>query len=791
MLTRDMMHLYQGEAVNHANANYQSMLWLGMGLGKTIITLSSIVDRMNAGQVKKVLIFGPVRVINSVWAQEAQKWEHTKHLRFSTIHGTPMRRSRAMFADADVHMVNYENANWFCEQLLHYYIDQGKPLPYDMVVYDEISKFKNSTSKRMAGGYTDRTGTDGKEIRIKLHGWRKMIPHFKYRMGLTGTPAANGYLDLFGQFLAIDGGDRLGEFVTHFKDSYFKSDYMGWGCEVTTIGKQFIEQKISDITLKMDAKDYLDLPAVKVTNMMVDLPAKARKAYNEMEAQMFAALDNGDDLEVFSKAAVSNKCCQIANGAAYLSAESDEWTKVHDAKLDALEEVLEEAGGSPVLCSYSFKADAQRIMTKFKKYKPVNLTAEKASATAGILKRWREGKIKLLVGHPACLHPRTQVLTQHRGWVNLIDVKSTDLVHDGVEFVSHSGCSYSGYKEVVNRFGITMTPDHRLLIQGRWEQAQNVRDCGDTKRKALYQYEGNDKYLSEMFTLRNCVKDTSSECDETQSVGEETLPALHGGAIPLQNAHADLVHLARIEESLEGSRQQGLRGSWDRNVQRVGRLQSILRGYARNLSGQFNHRESGCEQRIFKGELYVGDDVQAAIQQTQQPIRNLSGGDNAPRGTVSEVRMQQDDVTDETEQRNERGSSSRFCEEFNLRKEKVYDLVDCGPRHRFLVRNDEGEVFISHNSMGHGIDGLQDTGHIMVWFGMNWSLELYEQMNARIDRQGQTHPVSIIRILANDTVDLAVADAIERKTDNQTGLKDALQRYRKGITTNALEVNFF
>jgi len=494
MLTRSNLHDYQASAVNHANAHHQSMLWLGMGLGKTITTLTSIVDRMNAGQVKKTLIFGPVRVINSVWEPEAQKWDHTKHLTFSTIHGSPTKRSRAMFAEADVHLVNYENANWFCEQLLHYYIDQGKPLPYDMVVYDEISKFKNSTSKRMAGGYTDRTGKDGEEIRIKLHGWRKMIPHFTYRMGLTGTPAANGYEDLFGQFLVIDGGERLGEYVTHFKDSYFKSDYMGWGCEVTKIGKQFIEKKISDITLKMDAKDYLDLPDVKVTNMMVDLPVKARKVYDEMEANMFAALDNGDDLEVFSQSAVSNKCLQICNGAAYLSAESDEWSKVHDAKLDALEEVLEEAGGAPVLCSYSFKADAERIMKKFKKYRPVNLTAEKASATAGILKKWKEGKIKLLVGHPA--------------------------------------------------------------------------------------------------------------------------------------------------------------------------------------------------------------------------------------------------------------------------------------------------------SMGHGIDGLQDSGYIMVWFGMNWSLELYEQMNARLDRQGQTHPVSIIRILCNDTVDLAVADAIERKTDSQTGLKDALQRYRKGITTNALEVSF-
>lgn len=495
MLVRDNMHSYQNVAVNHMNINPDSMLWLGMGLGKTISTLTSIVDRMKAGQVKKVLIFAPVRVITSVWAQEARKWEHTKHLRFSIIHGSPQRRSRAMFADADVHLVNYENANWLCEQLLHYYISQNKPLPYDMVVYDEVSKMKNSTSKRIAGGRTDRVDSKGQVHTVKLEGWRKMIPHFKYRIGLTGTPAPNGYLDLFGQFLVVDGGKRLGEYVTYFKENYFKSDYMGWSHEVTTIGKQHIEHKISDITIKMDARDHLDLPSVKTTNLLVDLPAKARKAYDEMEANMFAALDNGTELEVFSKAAVSNKCLQFCNGSPYLHSETDEYEALHDAKLDALEEVLEEANGSPVLCSYTFKSDADRIMKRFRKLRPINLTEEKASKTAKILQDWKAGKIKLLIGHPA--------------------------------------------------------------------------------------------------------------------------------------------------------------------------------------------------------------------------------------------------------------------------------------------------------SMGHGIDGLQESGHILVWFGLNWSLELYEQMNARIDRQGQKSVVSLVRILCRDTIDLAVADAIERKTDNQEGLKSALQRYRSGITTNDLEVNFF
>jgi SNF2 family DNA or RNA helicase len=485
---------YQRECVMHQLTHDDSMLWLQMGLGKTPITLTTIVERMRAGMLNKTLIFGPLRVIQAVWAREARKWEHTKHLRFSIIHGTKDKRGRALFADADIYLVNYECMNWLAEQLMHYYISQDKPLPFQMVVYDEVSKLKNSTTLRVAGGNRDRRDHRGDSIKVKVTGWRKIIPHFKYRTGLTGTPASNGYLDLHGQFLAVDGGQRLGEYVTRYKDNYFSSDYNGWKYSPTELGKQMIENRISDITKKMDAKDYLDLPECRVVNLMVDLPTVARKAYQEVEKNLFTKLDNGTEIEVFSKSAVSNKCLQFANGSPYKSSDSPDYEALHDAKLDALESILEEASGSPVLCSYSFKADADRIMKRFRKYKPVNLTATKSKDTGRIIDRWNAGEIKLLIGHPA--------------------------------------------------------------------------------------------------------------------------------------------------------------------------------------------------------------------------------------------------------------------------------------------------------SVGHGLDGLQESGSVIVWFGINWSLELYEQMNGRINRQGQTKAVSIIRILCRDTVDLAVADAIERKTDDQEGLKDALQRYRSGITTNDLEVNF-
>lgn len=495
LLTPAQLYQYQRQCITHQIQHDDSMLWLGMGLGKTPITLTVIVDRMRAGQVQKTLIFGPLRVIQAVWAREARKWSHTNHLRFSVVHGNKEKRARALFADADIYLINYENMNWIANILDHYYISQGKPLPFQMVVYDEVTKLKNSTSLRVKGGNRDRKDKRGETYTVNVTGWRKLIGQFKYRTGLTGTPSSNGYLDLHGQFLAVDGGERLGEFVTHYKDSYFTSDYSGWNYSPTELGKQMIESKISDITIKMDAKDYLDLPECKVTNLMVDLPVAARKAYKEMEKNLFTQLDSGSEVEVFSKSSVSNKLLQFCNGSPYLSSESPDYETLHDAKLNALEDILEEAGGSPVLCSYTFRADAERIMKKFKKYRPVNLTATSSKDTEQVINKWNNGGIKLMIGHPA--------------------------------------------------------------------------------------------------------------------------------------------------------------------------------------------------------------------------------------------------------------------------------------------------------SIGHGIDGLQESGHIAVWFGINWSLELYDQLNGRIDRQGQTQPVSIIRILCNDTLDLAVADAIERKNDSQEGLKAAIGRYRSGVTTNDLEVNFF
>ena len=400
MLKPSDLHDYQKECVLHMMYNPDAMLWLQVGLGKTIITLTAITDLINSGKMTKVLIFGPVKVINSVWHTEIKKWEHTKHLRCSLMTGTPVQRKRALFRDADIYLCSYENINWLTSVLNHYFVKENEPLPFNAVVYDEVTKMKNSTSMRVKGGKSDVIDENGEyHVKTKI-GWRKFIDLFQYRYGLTGTPAPNGYMDLHGQYLAVDGGKRLGTHKTHYQQAYFTKSYDGFSHEVKDLGKQWIERKISDITKKMDAADYLDMPKVTEVNVYVDLPDKVKEQYKELERNLFVELDGMKEVEVFHAASLSNKCHQFCNGTPYVDTETKESYKLHDRKLKALAEILDNANGQPVLCSYAFKSDAKRIMEHFKKYKPVNLTEEKGKHTQRVLNQFKQGKIKLLIGHP-------------------------------------------------------------------------------------------------------------------------------------------------------------------------------------------------------------------------------------------------------------------------------------------------------------------------------------------------------------------------------------------------------
>lgn len=384
MLRPDQLHDYQKKAVNFQCSSPQSMLWLDMGLGKTAITLTAISHLLSTGFLRGVIIVAPIRVCRLVWRQEAEKWAHTKHLRFSMVTGTKDQRTRALLRPADVYLTNYENLGWLAETLATYFVKKNKPIPFNGLVWDEISKMKNS-------------GTD------RVKSFRRIADHFDWTTGLTGTPASNGYKDLHGQFLVVDKGQRLGVTKTQFKTRFFykAGPYTEKPFADT---EEVIKGLIGDITLEMSAEDYNPLPDLIVNDIEVEMEGEIRAKYDQMEKEMFLQLDSGKDIELFNQAALMNKCLQYGQGAVYPIAGLPLWEHIHDLKLDALEEVLEEAQGNPVLCAYAFKSDAERIMTRFAKMRPINLTECKSeSALKNAMHRWATGDCQLMIGHPASM----------------------------------------------------------------------------------------------------------------------------------------------------------------------------------------------------------------------------------------------------------------------------------------------------------------------------------------------------------------------------------------------------
>jgi SNF2 family DNA or RNA helicase len=386
MRTTDDLHDYQRRAVNFQCTNPYTALWLDPGLGKTATTLTSINHLLNVGFLNAVLIVAPIRVCRLVWRQEALKWQEFKHLTFNMVMGTKDQRVRALLKPANIFVTNYENLKWLSETLQTYYISKGKPLPFNGVVFDEISKCKNSTTDRVKA-------------------LMKVLPHTIWRTGLTGSPASNGYRDLHGQFLVLDGGERLGKSKTEFERRFYKKagPYKIVALPET---EDTIKNLIGDITITMSAEDYNKLPDMIVNDVEVELPEDIRIKYEQLENDFFTQLDSGTEKEVFNQASLTNSLLQVSNGAIYPIAGMPLWEPLHDAKLDALEDIIEESGGQPIFLSYAYRSDAARIMERFSKpeyqLNPINLTECKSeSSLNNAMYRWQNGDCRLLIAHPA------------------------------------------------------------------------------------------------------------------------------------------------------------------------------------------------------------------------------------------------------------------------------------------------------------------------------------------------------------------------------------------------------
>lgn len=366
-LNRENLHPYQSRSVDYIVNEGRCMLALDMGLGKSVSTLTAISDLVGAGVVGKVLVIAPLRVCNSVWAQEALKWQHTKHLRVSVATGSAKARTAALFRSADVYVTNKENVQWLVE---HY----GKRWPFDMVVIDESSTFKNSQSKR-------------------FRALRKVLPFVERLVLLTGTPSPNGLQDLWAQMFLVDYGERLGRTLTGFRQRFFDKDYMGYKFEIREGSAEKIERLVADKVIHMSAGDYLNLPERIDIDIPVDLGPNAKDQYDAFEKEMFIALDDGEEIEAMSAAVLANKLMQFSNGALYTDA-NGAWAEVHSAKLDALADLVDDNAGETMLVAYNFKSDLARLRKRF----PQAVVLDKNQDT---IDRWNKGKIPMLLAHPA------------------------------------------------------------------------------------------------------------------------------------------------------------------------------------------------------------------------------------------------------------------------------------------------------------------------------------------------------------------------------------------------------
>lgn len=376
MLKKEQLHDYQVKAVDMIVNNFNCGLFLDCGLGKTVSTLTAIQELREIGFIDKVLIIAPKKVAQVTWKDEINSWEHLKGLRISVIDGTAAQRRAAMMADADIYTVSRDNVVWLVVE------HGGVKLPYDMVVIDELSSFKNPASKRFKA----------------LRRVRKFIPRV---VGLTGTPAPNGLIDLWAQMFLIDEGKRLGKTITDYRNRFFtagrRNGDIVYQWDLKSPAEE-TEQKISDlikdICISMSAEDYLKMPDKLMYYDRVKLSDKDFKAYKTFEReQVLEFIESGETITAASAAALSNKLQQFANGAMY---DADRKVlQLHDEKIEKLKELVEAANGQPVLIAYTFKHDLDNIMDALKEYKPVKL--EKPEQIAD----WNAGKINVLVTHPA------------------------------------------------------------------------------------------------------------------------------------------------------------------------------------------------------------------------------------------------------------------------------------------------------------------------------------------------------------------------------------------------------
>lgn len=361
-------HNYQAYAIDYIETHPIAAVLLDMGLGKTVISLTAIANLLfDSFEAHRILVVAPLRVARDTWPAEIAKWEHLQHLTYAVCVGTPKERRAALMTGADITIINRENLGWLIDS-------SGFDFDYDMVVIDELSSFKNHKSKR-------------------FQSLMKVRPKVKRIIGLTGTPSSNGLMDLWAEFKLLDFGERLGRFITHYRNNYFIPDKRNgeiiYSYKPMPYAEDAIYRKISDITISMKSTDHLQMPELITSQYEVQLSEEEEKRYEELKADFILELPEGE-ITAANAASLTGKLSQLANGAIY--DDDGNIIEFHDRKLDALEDLIEAANGKPLLVAYWFKHDLQRIKKRF------DVREIKSSKD---ITDWNNGDIPVAVIHPA------------------------------------------------------------------------------------------------------------------------------------------------------------------------------------------------------------------------------------------------------------------------------------------------------------------------------------------------------------------------------------------------------
>ena len=361
-------HDYQTYATKFIEEHPVAAVLLDMGLGKSVITLTAIKNLcLDTFEVQKILVIAPLRVARDTWKAELEKWEHLRCIKYSVAVGTEAERKAALQKPANLYIINRENVGWLIEQ-------SGLPFDYDMVVIDELSSFKSHQAKR-------------------FRSLMKVRPTVKRMVGLTGTPSSNGLMDLWAEFRLLDMGKRLGRFITHYRDEFFRPDKRNgqviFSYKPKDGAEEEIYRRISDITISMKSTDFLQMPECVINEVDVSLSDKEMKMYNGLKKDLVLAISN-KEIDAVNAGALSNKLSQMANGAVY--DEDKNYIEIHDRKLDALEDLIEQSNGKPVLVAYWFKHDLERIKKRF---------TVREIKTSKDIADWNNGSIPVAVIHPA------------------------------------------------------------------------------------------------------------------------------------------------------------------------------------------------------------------------------------------------------------------------------------------------------------------------------------------------------------------------------------------------------